>query len=139
MTAFVVALNLDGVRCLVVGAGPVGERKAAALRDAGAAVDVRAPEHDRVFAAGDCAGYRLVVAATDDGAVNDAVEVDAHRHGAWCNRADRDDGGDLAFCAVTRSGDVTVGVSTGGADPSRARAIRDEVAAVLSRITAVSP
>jgi siroheme synthase (precorrin-2 oxidase/ferrochelatase) len=109
------------------------------LRAAGAVVDVRAPEHDRVFAAGDCAGYRLVVAAVDDAAVNDAVELDAHSHGAWCNRADRDDGGDLAFCAVAHSGDVTVGVSTGGVDPSRARAIRDALADVLSGITAVEP
>jgi precorrin-2 dehydrogenase/sirohydrochlorin ferrochelatase len=139
MGALVVALNLDGVRCLVVGAGPVGSRKADTLRVAGAVVDVRAPEHDRAFEAGDCAGYRLVVAATNDSVVNDAIELDAHRHGALCNRADRSDGGDLAFCAATRAGDVTVGVSTGGADPSRARAIRDELAAVLMRMTVVDP
>jgi precorrin-2 dehydrogenase/sirohydrochlorin ferrochelatase len=136
MTGLIVSLNLDGVRSLVVGAGPVGQRKAAALAAAGAVVDVRAPEHDRAFAPGDCAGYRLVVAATNDSAVNDAVAADAHRHGAWCNRADRSDGGDLAFCAAATVGDVTVGVSTGGTDPGRARLVRDQIAAFLAEAPA---
>jgi precorrin-2 dehydrogenase/sirohydrochlorin ferrochelatase len=131
MTELLVSLHLQGARCLVVGAGPVGRRKAATLAAAGAAVDVRAPERNRAFAPGDCAGYRLVVAATADGAVNDAVEADAHAHGAWCNRVDRADGGDLAFCAMTTVGAVTVGVSTGGRDPGLARQVRDELATTL--------
>jgi precorrin-2 dehydrogenase/sirohydrochlorin ferrochelatase len=131
MSDLVVSLHLHGIRCLVVGAGPVGRRKAATLEAAGASVDIRAPERDRPFAPGDCAGYRLVVAATDDAAVNDAVEADAHAHGAWCNRADRPDGGDLAFCATATVDGVTVGVSTGGSDPALARRVRDELTATL--------
>lgn len=130
-TGLPVTLNLDGVACLVVGAGAVGVRKAATLTAAGAVVTVVAPERNREFRPGDCAGHRLVVAATDDPAVNAAVEADAHAHGAWCNRADRSDGGDVAFAAVHRAGDVTVGVSTGGADPARARLVRDRIAALL--------
>jgi len=126
-----VTLNLEGVACLVVGAGPVGTRKAASLRAAGAVVAVVAPERNRAFRPGDCAGHRLVVAATDDPATNDAVEADAHAHGAWCNRADRAGGGDLAFAAVHHAGDVTIGVSTGGADPGRAAAVRDRIAELL--------
>ena len=56
MTGLPVTLNLDGVRCLVVGAGPVGVRKAAALEAAGAVVTVIAPERNRPFRPGDCAG-----------------------------------------------------------------------------------
>jgi siroheme synthase (precorrin-2 oxidase/ferrochelatase) len=131
MAGLPVTLNLSGVRCLVVGAGAVGARKEATLRAAGADVTVVAPERNRAFRPGDCAGHRLVVAATDDGAVNDAVQADAHAHGAWCNRADRADGGDLAFAAIHRAGDVTVGVSTDGTDPRRAVEVRDRIAAVL--------
>jgi precorrin-2 dehydrogenase/sirohydrochlorin ferrochelatase len=126
-----VTLNLEGAACLVVGAGPVGRRKAATLAAAGAVVTVLAAELNRPFRAGDCAGHRLVVAATDDGATNDAIAADAHAHGAWCNRADRPDGGDLAFAAVLRAGDITIGVSTGGTDPAHATSVRDRIAALL--------
>jgi precorrin-2 dehydrogenase/sirohydrochlorin ferrochelatase len=131
MAGLPVTLNLEGVPCLVVGAGPVGTRKAASLRAAGAHVAVVAPEHNRPFRPGDSAGHLLVVAATDDTAVNDAIEVDAHAHGAWCNRVDRADGGDLAFAAVHRRDDLTIGVSTAGRDPARAAAVRDRIAALL--------
>jgi len=76
MTGLPVTLNLDGVPCLVVGAGALGARKAASLRAAGAEVTVVAPERNRPFRSGDSAGYRLVVAATNDPTVNDAVEVE---------------------------------------------------------------
>jgi precorrin-2 dehydrogenase/sirohydrochlorin ferrochelatase len=131
MSGLPVTLNLDGVPCLVVGAGPIGSRKAAALEAAGARVTIIAPERNRPFRAGDSAGHRLVVAATADGDTNDAVEADAHAHGAWCNRADRPDGGDLAFAAVHRAGEITIGVSSGGADPARAVRVRDRIAALL--------
>jgi siroheme synthase-like protein len=132
MAGLPVTLNLDGVACLVVGAGSVGRRRAASLRAAGAEVSIVAPEVNRAFEAGDSAGQRLVVAATQDTAVNDAVEADAHAHGAWCNRADRPDGGDLAFAAVHRYDNVTVGVTTVDRDPARAAAVRDRIAALLA-------
>ena len=131
MPGLPVMLNLGGTRCLVVGAGPVGQRKAAALTACGAVVTVIAPERNRPFRPGDSAGHRLVVAATNDPAVNDRVEADAHAHGAWCNRADRPDGGDLAFAAVHRAGGVTIGVSSDGADPGLAVAVRDRISAAL--------
>ena len=133
MAGLPVTLNLAGASCLVVGAGPVGRRKAAALTAAGAVVTVIAPERNRRFRHGDSAGHRLVVAATDEPVVNDAVEADAHAHGAWCNRADRPDGGDLAFAAVHRTNGVTIGVSTDGDDPRRAVAVRDHIAALLQK------
>jgi siroheme synthase-like protein len=131
MTGLPVTLNLDGVPCLVVGAGAVGARKAASLRAAGAEVTVVAPERNRPFRSGDSAGHRLVVAATNDLTVNDAVEADAHAHGAWCNRADRPDGGDLAFAAAHRFAGVVIGVTTLGRDPATAVAVRDRIAALL--------
>ena len=41
---FHLALRLDGERCLVVGGGPVGARKAESLLDCGALVTVVAPQ-----------------------------------------------------------------------------------------------
>ena len=124
-------LNLDGVACLVVGAGPVGRRKAATLTAAGAVVTVLAPEHNRPFRPGDCAGHRVVVAATDDAATNDAVAEDAHAHGAWCNRADRADGGDLAFAAVHHPATSRSGSRPAAPTRRAPRSVRDRIAALL--------
>ena len=70
-------LRLDGLRCLVVGAGAVAARKVEALLAAGAVVSVVAPEavdelatsvlvrwHERTYVRGEVASYRLAVAAT---------------------------------------------------------------------------
>src|SRR5262249_4554025 len=78
MTGLPVTLNLHDVPCLVVGAGSVGARKAESLRAAGARVTVVAPEHNRTFRPGDSSGHRLVVAATGDPTINDAVEPPPH-------------------------------------------------------------
>lgn len=81
----------------------------------------------RPFEPCDVEGAWLVVAATDRQAVNDAVVTAAERVGAWVVRADRTDGGGLAFAAVMERGPVQIGVSTGGLSPSLARWIRDRI------------
>src|SRR5207302_1073437 len=83
---FPVALSIERRRCLVVGAGTVAERKVEALLDAGAVVVVVAPAVSqaiealgrvraielrvRLYDTADLEGAFLVVAATDDRAVN---------------------------------------------------------------------
>lgn len=138
-----VALILTGRRCLVVGGGPVAARKAEALVACGAVVDVVArrvgPEmaalgldcQERDYRRGDATGYRLVVAATDDPAVNQAVYEDAEAAGVWVNAADDPASCSFMLPAVARQGPITVAVSTGGASPAMASWLRDRVAAQL--------
>lgn len=57
-------------------------------------------------------GIALVVAATDDPAVNEMVGATARRAGIMINRADDAASGDLAFPAVVRRGPIAIGVST---------------------------
>ena len=124
-------LVLDDQPCLVVGAGRIAARKAEGLLACGARVHVIAAQVDsqvrslegvsweeRPYRRGDVAGYRLVVAATDDPAVNRAVYEDGEAEGVWVNSAD-----DPASCAFTlpsviRQGAVMVTVSTGGRSPA---------------------
>ncbi|MGB3412310.1 MAG: bifunctional precorrin-2 dehydrogenase/sirohydrochlorin ferrochelatase [Microthrixaceae bacterium] len=54
----------------------------------------------------------LIVAATDDPAVNEMVGAAARRVGILINRADDAAAGDLAFPAVVRRGPIAIGVST---------------------------
>src|SRR5690349_12770582 len=96
-----VGLVVAGRRVLVVGGGRVAARKVATFADAGALVTVVAPEvvaeleeradiaiERRRYQPGDAGGYRLVVTATGDPEVNQAVFDDAESAGTWCNAAD---------------------------------------------------
>jgi len=78
----------------------------------------------RRYAAGEVAGYRLVVTATDDPEVNRAVFLDGESLGVWVNSAD-----DPANCAFTlpsriRQGPLLVTFATGGHSPALATWLR---------------
>ena len=138
-----VMLRVGGRRCVVVGGGAVAARRARALVDAGAAVTVVAPEAvealggaavERVargYEAGDLAGAFLVVTATDDAAVNEAVAAEAAERGVLVNRADDAAAGDVTFMASGKAGPVTVAVDSGGGSAAAAKAVRDELLAAL--------
>ncbi|MDP9453263.1 MAG: bifunctional precorrin-2 dehydrogenase/sirohydrochlorin ferrochelatase [Actinomycetota bacterium] len=127
---------------VVVGGGAAGREKVERLLAAGAKVilidpvapDLRLPElavERRDFAEYDVDGAWLVVAATANEAVNDEVERAARAAGALVTRADRPDGGGIAFAAVLERGPVIVGVATGGASPALSRWLRDRIARVM--------
>jgi precorrin-2 dehydrogenase/sirohydrochlorin ferrochelatase len=133
-------LNLSGRRAVVVGGGKVALRKARALAEAGARVRVVAPEFLPEFAADgrfECvrepyaarhvAGAFLVIAATDDEAVNARVAADARAAGALVNVVDRPALCDFIVPAVVERGRLRIAVSTGGAAPSLARKLRERL------------
>ena len=148
MTSLPVVLRIERWPCVVVGGGRVASRKTRALLDAGALVTVIAPTvhtslsdlelagrivvHQRPFVVGDCAGARIVVAATNDRTVNALVATESDRVGALVNRADDAAEGDLAFGAIARTGNITVMVATDGLNPAVARWLRDHVAATMT-------
>ena len=154
--------DFHGESVLVVGGGSVGARKARRF-GAEADVTVLSPAFgDREFgdaalvraapapeAAGDWVGRvdpALVVAATDDEAVNAAFADAAREAGALVNRADDaesgapadDDGGDgadrraidsVVVPATAGEDPVTVAVSTGGRSPALSKYLREQVEA----------
>ncbi|HEY1762531.1 MAG TPA: bifunctional precorrin-2 dehydrogenase/sirohydrochlorin ferrochelatase [Acidimicrobiales bacterium] len=134
------AFNLDGLDVLVVGAGVIGSRKAAQLIDAGARVTVIAEEvrvtlpdgvmsvEQRAYRPGDLAGFFLVVSATGNTATNDLIVAEAREARLWLNVVDDPERSSFYFMALHRQGDVTVAVSTAGAAPALAQAIRSLVA-----------
>jgi siroheme synthase-like protein len=143
-----VFLDLAQRRCLVVGGGPVAEGKVAGLLAAGARVTVVSPtvterlaawaasgriaHTARPYRSGDLAGRQLVFTATDDPAVTAAVAVDGRARGVWVNAADDPTHCDFILPAVIRRGRLAVAVSTGGASPAAARAIREELEGYLT-------
>lgn len=141
-------LMVRGRRVVVVGGGPVAARKVAAVLAAGADVLVVAPfaceeiVDDAAaglltwrcaeYAPADLDGAWLVFAATGEPAVDTAVAVDAEAGRMFCVRADDAATGTARSAAVIRRDDVLVSVgSAGAADPRRAVAVRDAIAAAL--------
>jgi len=122
--AFPVSLEVAGRRCVVFGAGPVAQSRAAALLDAGAVVTVIARPHED----GDLAGAFLAVAATGDAAETARIFAEAERDGVLLNAVDDPARCHFAVPAVLRRGDLVVAVSTGGRAPGYAGRLRDELA-----------
>src|SRR3989338_5990975 len=97
-------MDVKGRLCLVVGGGEVAHRKASVLLAAGAAVKAVAPEFSAAFAVlpgVECIAERfqpshldgavLVIAATDDGAVNREVSQQARARNIPVNVVDNPD------------------------------------------------
>lgn len=138
-----IVLRLRDRRVLVVGGGKVGARKAAGLLEAGAHVVVVSPHFvpgfarlvdtaavtliERAYGPSDLEGMALVVAATDDAAVNARVRSDARRAGLFvCVVADPE-WSDFLVPAVVRRGDLLVAISTSGRSPGLAGQLRREI------------
>lgn len=143
MSALPIAVHGPDVSVLVVGGGRVATRKAVAFLRAGAAVRVVAPAisgelrenadasdrltlQTRKYASGDVAGVTIVIAATDDAAVNELVVAEARAAGKLVNRADMASAGNFSTMAVHRAGELTVGVLAGV--PGAAARVRDVIA-----------
>ncbi|HEV3347915.1 MAG TPA: bifunctional precorrin-2 dehydrogenase/sirohydrochlorin ferrochelatase [Methylomirabilota bacterium] len=143
-----VFLDLADRPSLVVGGGPVAEGKVAGLLAAGARVTVVSPtvtaplagwaaegrvtHRARAYRAEDLDGQQVAFVATDDAAVTRAVAADGRARGVWVNAADEPARCDFILPAVIRRGRLVVAISTGGASPAAARAIREELEGYLT-------
>ena len=145
MTGLPVVIDATSVTALVVGGGRVGTRRAEALLDAGAAVHVVAPVisdglrrrgvaterlrlTQRPYSSDDIEDATLVIAATDDRAVNAQVADDAHAAHRLVSVADAPGEGTFFVAAAHRAGTLVIGVVAGGV-PRAAMRIRDAIAA----------
>jgi precorrin-2 dehydrogenase/sirohydrochlorin ferrochelatase len=140
---FPMFLKLDGRRCVVVGAGAVGESKIEGLMRCRAQVTVVAPEasarvrewaagsevvwHQREYVPKDMDGAFVVVAATSSGEVNHAIAADARQRGVLCNVVDDPEYCDFFYPAVVQRGALQIAVSTAGAAPALASRLRKEL------------
>src|ERR1022692_1046649 len=140
---FPMFVKLEGKRCLVVGAGKVGEPKIGGLIDTGACVHVIALEVTeavqewakagkitlelRAFAAGDLEGTFLAVVATASRALNGSIYREAQRRGVLCNVVDVPEYCDFYYPAVVRRGDLQIAISTNGQSPSLSQKLRQQL------------
>ena len=149
--------DFDGETVLVFGGGSVGARKARRFARE-ARVVIISPE----FADGDFGDSELVrevpspgdvpdwfdrtdpalvVAATDDEALNDRIEETAQRRGILLNRADQHGGravGSVVVPATVRDDPVVTAVATGGASPALSRYLRQQIESEIDEAGAMA-
>lgn len=143
---YLVGLDLNGRRVVVVGGGTVAQRRLPRLVESGARIDLIAPEttpavsamaeeggitwHQRPYADGDLEGAWYVLALTDVGEVNAAVCAEAERRSVFCVRADAGEQGSAVTPATGEHDGLLFGVLSGG-EPLRSAAVRDALLAAL--------
>jgi uroporphyrin-III C-methyltransferase/precorrin-2 dehydrogenase/sirohydrochlorin ferrochelatase len=133
-------VDLKQQDCLVVGGGDIAARKASLLLKAGAAVTLIAPalsassqklvDDNRVswlqsrFDSSVVDSQRLVIAATDDEAVNQSVYHAAKAKNILVNVADSPSHCDFILASILDRSPIIVAVSSGGDSPVLARNLR---------------
>lgn len=147
MSLYPLFARLDGKPVLVVGGGPVAERKVRLLLRTGARIRVQAPaltpalqalaRQDRVewlegaFTPQQLDDAWLAVAATDDEAVNRAVAEAAEARRIFVNVVDDAELSSVHTPAIIDRDPLLVAVSSAGAAPMIARAVREDIEARL--------
>jgi precorrin-2 dehydrogenase/sirohydrochlorin ferrochelatase len=140
MKYFPAFLDLKGKLCVVVGGGPVAERKVLSLLKAGASVKVVSPKltqslsrlredgridhRPRPFRSGDLRQAFLTIAATDDRATNELVFRRAANQKIPVNVVDDPEHSSFIVPSLVARGDLLLAISTSGQSPALASALR---------------
>jgi precorrin-2 dehydrogenase / sirohydrochlorin ferrochelatase len=140
---FPILLNIEGQKCVVVGAGKIAAGKIAGLLNYGAKIVVVSPRatrqikdqaragvltwHQRRFLPRDIQGAFLVIAATNSSEVNGTVFRACRARRVLCNAVDDPEHCDFFYPAVVRRGLLQIAISTNGRAPALASRLRREL------------
>lgn len=147
MDYFPIFCQLQHKACLLVGGGEVAERKARLLLDAGAVITVNACEFTLQFhhwaeqglltlVCGEfvpdlLAEKWLVIAATDQVAVNALVYQSANLQRVFCNVVDDPKRTSFIMPSIIDRSPIMIAISSGGKAPVLARLLREKLEAML--------
>lgn len=139
-------LNVKGKKCVIIGGGKVAYRKACRLKESGADVVVVSleicsemvneeglvlikREYDECF----LDDALLVIAATDNEAINKKVLLDAEKRNIMVNVVDYPERCSFIVPSTINRGDLCISISTGGASPAVAKRIREWLEAAFGK------
>jgi uroporphyrin-III C-methyltransferase / precorrin-2 dehydrogenase / sirohydrochlorin ferrochelatase len=144
MRYFPLFADLHGRRVLVVGGGAVAERKVRLLLEAGAQVLLVAPQVTDWLASNPAVEVRrerfrpeqfsgavLVIAATDDPAVNAEVAATGRERNVLVNVVDVSELSSFIVPAIVDRSPLVIAVSTGGVAPVLARLVRERLESLI--------
>jgi precorrin-2 dehydrogenase / sirohydrochlorin ferrochelatase len=137
-----IMLKLEGKKAVVVGGGKVAERKVTGLLGTGSHITVISPNTtdelkrlascgriewlEKSFSKEDLDGAFLIFAATNDNEVNQYIKMAASDQ-QLVTIADDPEGSDFHVPSHIQRGRLSIAVSTGGASPTLARKIREQL------------
>ena len=140
MNTFPLFFKLDNRKVLIVGGGDVALRKADLLSRAGAAITIVAPDiceelqallqdekHELIYENYNkkyMQGARVIIAGTDDEALNHQVHADATELNIPVNVVDTPPLCDFIFPAIVDRNPIVIGISSNGKAPVLARLLR---------------
>ena len=140
MNTFPLFFKLEDRKVLIVGGGDVALRKADLLSRAGACITVLAPsispeiqallsdsKHELIYENYNrtyMAGARVIIAATDDEALNHQIHSDATELNIPVNVVDTPHLCDFIFPAIVDRNPIVIGISSNGKAPVLARLLR---------------
>ncbi len=132
-------VNLEQKKVVIVGGGEIALRKAKGLAGTGAKITVISPGireelfklHDVIwkkkkFEEKDLKGAHLIFAATDNQLVN-AFVCQCAADNQWVNDTSESKRSDFITPAVVRQEEFIVAISTSGASPALAKALKEEL------------
>ena len=144
MSYFPFFMDIGGADGLIVGGGKVALRKAEKLLPYGPRITAAAPCIDPAFEAleGVCLlrapfademleGRAFVIAATDDAALNHRISALCREKKIPVNVVDDREACSFLFPSLVKAGEVSIGISTGGASPSAAIYLKEQIQALL--------
>lgn len=137
MKFYPVNLNIENKKCVVVGGGKIAYDKIVGLLEAGALVDVIAPEFCSEilalesqlnliradYSADKISTGAVLIAATNNPELNQQIASDARAKHFLVNIVD-DFAGDFIVPSRIRRGDFLLAISTGGKSPAFSRFVR---------------
>jgi len=136
-------LDIKDKPCVVIGGGKVAERKITSLVKAGANITVISPDvtedianlvkinriewKQKTYEQGDLAGFFIVIIATNNKGLNEAIYRDTEHPYQLVNTID-----DNRLCSFIvpssfRRGHLQIAISTHGSSPSLAKKIREQL------------
>lgn len=142
MKYYPIFLDIKDKDCLIVGAGPVGVRKAVTLEKCGAKVKIISDRFsagsddlqktaicfvEKKYEKKDVKGMFLVFAATNNWQLNQQIKKDALELDILCNIADAPDNSDFLLPSIVERGNLIMAVSTSGSSPAMAKKIRQDL------------
>jgi siroheme synthase-like protein len=136
-------LDIEDRDVVIIGGGPVCERKAETMMKYGARVTVVAPTftdqiaqwaksgalkiRKKKYDAADLDGASIVIASTDDEGVNTQIASDCRKRKIPVNVVDVTHLCEFIVPAIVESGSIQLAVSTGGKSPALARTLKEDL------------
>jgi precorrin-2 dehydrogenase len=136
-------LDIEGRNVVIIGGGNVCARKAETMMNYGARVTVISPQfageiekwaadgalqiRRKKYEESDLDGANIVIASTDDEAVNTQIASDCRRRRIPVNVVDVTHLCEFIVPAIIEKGSIQIAVSTGGKSPALARTLKEDL------------